>query len=96
MLLAGASQLPADQVELQNGDRYVGHVLSLSTNAVVLKSEVLGTLRLPRSKVAVITFGRVAATNSPAPPLGTNAELATLSGAVTHTALNGAHALKEE
>jgi hypothetical protein len=63
-----------DQVEMQNGDRYVGQVLSLNTNAVVLQSTVLGTVRLPRSKVAVITLGPVPATNSPALPLSANAQ----------------------
>jgi hypothetical protein len=66
LLFAGTICVPADQVELQNGDRYVGHVLSLNTNTVVLESEVLGTLRLPRKRVAVITLGPVHATNSPA------------------------------
>ena len=47
----------ADQVEMQNGDRYVGNVLSLSTNTLVLRNEVLGTVRLPREKVALITLG---------------------------------------
>src|ERR1035438_4544893 len=62
-----------DQVEMQNGDRYAGHVLSLNTNTVVLQSEVLGTLRLARSKVAVITLGPGPASNSPALPLPPNA-----------------------
>jgi hypothetical protein len=47
----------ADQVEMQNGDRYVGNVLSLNTNTLVLQNEVLGTVRLPREKVALITLG---------------------------------------
>jgi uncharacterized protein len=71
-LFAAANPLLADQVELQNGDRYVGHILSLNSNTVVLQSEVLGTLRLPRSKVAVITLGAQALTNSPALPSATN------------------------
>jgi hypothetical protein len=62
-----------DQVELQNGDRYVGQVLSLDTNTVILQSAVLGKVRLPRSKVAVITLGHIPANNSPALPLPTNA-----------------------
>ena len=73
VLFAAANSLPADQVELQNGDRYIGHVLSLNSNSVVLQSELLGTLRLPRSKVAVITLGPVGATSFPALPLSTNA-----------------------
>ena len=65
-------RLQADQVEMQNGDRYAGHVLSLNTNTVVLQSEVLGTLRLPRGKVAGITFGAAPAINSSRPPSPTN------------------------
>jgi hypothetical protein len=94
LLLAGTGQLPADQVELQNGDRYVGHVLSLSTNAVVLRSEVLGTLRLPRSKVAVITFGPVQATNALALPRGTNAALPKVAAARTNGASGVSPVLK--
>ena len=48
-LFVAASPVQADQVELQNGDRYVGRVLSVDTNNGVFRSEVLGTLRLPRS-----------------------------------------------
>ncbi len=94
LLLAGIRQLPADQVELQNGDRYVGQVLSLSTNTVVLKSDVLGTLRLPRSKVAAITFGPVQATNSLAVPAGTNAAVPKKAVALTNAASGGFPALK--
>ncbi len=52
----------ADQIQMQNGDRYSGRVLSLSSNTVVLQSEVLGIVRLPRAKVALLTLG----TNTPA------------------------------
>ena len=48
-----------DQVEMQNGDRYVGDVLSLSTDTLVLRNEMLGTVQLPRSKVAHIGLGSV-------------------------------------
>jgi len=77
-----------DQVEMQNGDRYAGHVLSLNTNTVVLRSDVLGTLRLPRSRVAIITLGPGPTTNSPALPLPTSgftpAASATSAGAVSN------------
>jgi hypothetical protein len=53
----------AEQIEMQNGDRYVGKVLSLNADTVVLQNEVLGTVRLPRSKVAQITLGANAGTN---------------------------------
>ena len=64
VLFSTVGPLRADQVELQNGDRYTGHVLSLNTNTVVLQNEMLGTLRLPRAKVAVITLGAGQGTNS--------------------------------
>lgn len=54
LLWTGA--LRADQVETTNGDRYVGRVLSLSGETLLLQSEVLGTLRLPRSRISTITL----------------------------------------
>ena len=88
VLFATASSLPADQVELQNGDRYVGHVLSLNSNSVVLQSELLGTLRLPRSKVAVITLGPAGATSSPALPLSATASTIPPSAASANAVSN--------
>jgi hypothetical protein len=61
----------ADQVEMQNGDRYVGKVLSLNTNALVLQSDVLGTVTLPRAKVALVSLGTVIPTNRPVSVMGT-------------------------
>lgn len=52
----------ADQVEMQNGDRYVGRVVSLNSDTLVVQSDLLGTVRLPRAKVALVAFG-AAATN---------------------------------
>ena len=83
VLFLAPGWLRADQVEMQNGDRYAGHVLSLNTNTVVLQSDVLGTLRLPRAKVAVITLGSMPA-NSPALPALTNAPGLALSTARTN------------
>jgi hypothetical protein len=67
LLSLGVLRARADQVEMQNGDRYVGTVLSLNTNTLVLQNEVLGTLRLPRGKVALIRLG--SALPSAAPPV---------------------------
>jgi hypothetical protein len=55
--LVFASAVFGDQVETVTGDRYVGRVLSLGKDTLVLQSEVLGTLKLPRAQVASITFG---------------------------------------
>lgn len=46
-----------DQLEMQNGDRYFGKVLSVSADTVVLQSEVLGKINVPRNKVASLAFG---------------------------------------
>ena len=54
--LLGAVAL-GDQVQMRNGDHYLGQVLSLNKDSLVLQSAVLGTLRLPRSQVASVDFG---------------------------------------
>ena len=58
----------ADQIVMQNGDRYNGKVLSVSPTNVVLQSEVLGVVNLARGKIANVTMGLAAATNSPPAP----------------------------
>jgi hypothetical protein len=45
-----------DQVEMLNGDRYVGHVLSLGSDTLVIQNEFLGTLKLPRARIATISL----------------------------------------
>lgn len=39
-----------------NGDRYVGRVLSLGSETLVLQNEYLGTLKLPRGRIASIAL----------------------------------------
>lgn len=51
------ASLRADQVRMQNGDQYFGQVSILTTNTLLLQSDVLGTVLLPRAKLASITFG---------------------------------------
>lgn len=55
--ISTTSRLRADQLEMQNGDRYVGKILSVSEESVLLQSEVLGKVKLPRNKVASLAFG---------------------------------------
>jgi hypothetical protein len=50
----------SDQVHMQNGDNYFGKVMSLDGDTLVLQSDVLGTLRLPRAKIAGVSFVKVA------------------------------------
>ena len=54
----------ADQVVLQNGDCYYGQVLSLTTNALLFQSDVLGKVTLPRGRVTHIVLGARAPTGS--------------------------------
>jgi hypothetical protein len=68
VLATSAFLLPlrADQIEMQNGDRYVGTVLSLNTNSLLLHSEVLGNLTLPRAQITTITLRPPAPATRPA------------------------------
>ena len=63
-----APWLHADLVEMQNGDRYAGKVLSVSADTVVLDSEMLGKITVLRKKVASLAFG----TNAVAPKAAAN------------------------
>jgi hypothetical protein len=56
-MFAAVFLLRADEVEMQNGDRYFGKVLSVSADNVVLESEVLGKINVPRKNVASLAFG---------------------------------------
>ena len=51
------SGLLADQLEMQNGDRLSGTVLTVSAGTVVLESEMLGKINVPRKNIAAVTFG---------------------------------------
>ena len=69
LVFFACSQLHADQVEMQNGDRYFGKVLSLTNDTLLLRSEVLGTVRLPREKVARVGLGAAPLTDLTAMPV---------------------------
>jgi hypothetical protein len=60
-LLLAAPRLHADLMEMQNGDRYAGKVLSVSAETVVMESDVLGKINVPRKKVASLAMGTNAA-----------------------------------
>ena len=63
--LLTALSLRADQLQMQNGDRYAGHILSMTSNSIVLESEILGKVTVPREKVSGVTFGANAAIAAP-------------------------------
>jgi hypothetical protein len=56
----------ADLVQMLNGDRYVGKIVAMTNDVVLVHSDVLGLMKLPREKVAAITFGNPAQ-STPAP-----------------------------
>ena len=64
LALCPVAFLRADQVVMHNGDTYNGKVLSVTTNAVVLQNDNLGSVTLARSKINVISFGNETATGS--------------------------------
>lgn len=84
LLAVSAIGTRADQVSMRNGDRYTGKVLSLDATTLVLKNNVLGTLRLPRAKVVQITLGAVPV----APPAAPAAATTTNAAASTKGAVN--------
>lgn len=61
----------ADEVQMRNGDRYVGKVLSLNGEVLVIQNDNVGTLRLPRAKVAMVSVG--SGSVAPANPLAASA-----------------------
>lgn len=90
LLLVAVPRLRADLVEMQNGDRYSGKVLSVSTDTVVLDSEVLGKINVPRKKVATLMIGANAAapntaTNVARVSLSTNLPIAVPAAALANT-----------
>jgi hypothetical protein len=73
-VLSMISSMQAEQVNMQNGERYVGKVVAVSNETVVVKSQVLGILKVPRSKIASITFGTNAVPPDVQTPVAANAQ----------------------
>ena len=99
LMFAMAPALRADVLEMQNGDRYSGKVLGMSADTVVLKSEVLGKINVPRSKVASLTFSTnatppTAAVNLPR-PVSTNLPIVVTGPAVANTNADLATAFRQ-
>jgi hypothetical protein len=88
-------ELRADQVEMQNGDHYFGKLLSLDTNTVVLQSDMLGPVRLPRGKVALIRLGSNAPTNLARVALATNVPSSASSVALTNGTIDLSAAFRQ-
>jgi hypothetical protein len=76
--------LRADQVRMQNGDQLFGRVVSLSGDTLTLQSEILGTLKLPRAKIAAVSFGTNAMPNLATQMMATNRQPLARVGARTN------------
>jgi hypothetical protein len=63
----------ADQVNMQNGECYIGKVVALSNETVIVQSEVLGVVKVPRARIASITFGTNAVTRAVQTAVATSA-----------------------
>jgi hypothetical protein len=81
-MFVAAPRLRADLVEMQNGDRYSGKVLSVSADTVVLDSEVLGKISVPRKKVRTLMIGA----NTVAPNTATNTAQVSVSAKLSAAA----------
>jgi hypothetical protein len=85
----------ADQVEMQNGDRYSGKVLTLGADSVILQNEVLGKVKLPRDRVALVTFGTNMTAQVALRPLPTNAPVRAVPVLPTAESVADASALRQ-
>ncbi len=100
LMFVGAPRLRADLVEMQNGDRYAGKVLSMSADTVVLDSEVLGKINVPRKRVATLMVGtnavmpKVAANIIVRAPGSTNFSAAAPAAALANTNVDLSAALR--
>src|SRR6516164_920474 len=94
-----APGLRADVLEMQNGDRYSGKVISVSPATVVLTNEVLGQITLPRGRVASLSIG----TNTTVPkaavalaqPVSTNLSAVTAPAVVANTNMDLSAAFRQ-
>lgn len=87
-LALSALSLRADELQMQNGDHYTGKVLSVTEDSLVLQSDVLGKVTLPRSKIASLTFGDAKTANAaPAAPAVAAAPTITPNTATTNADL---------
>lgn len=95
IVLIGVSGLRADEVQMQNGDRYFGKIVSVSPETVVMDSEILGKITVPRKKVTSLALGNNTKTNvtaqtgmPPRLPLSTPANTSSWTASVTLTKTN--------
>jgi hypothetical protein len=99
LMLISTPKVRADILEMQNGDRYSGKVVSVSPDTVVWTNEVLGKIAVPRSKVASLSFGTNAVVpkvpDKLAQPVSTNPPATTAPTILANTNLNLSAAFRQ-
>jgi hypothetical protein len=98
-LCASISAVVADQVQMQNGDRYHGKILLVSSNMVVLENANVGTLKLPRNRVSSIQFqpdgAGVGSTNSTVKPSSASTNISPEVAAALESLKTGTNGLRQ-
>jgi hypothetical protein len=94
-LLLTTLSLPADQLQMQNGDRYAGRIVSMTSNSIVLESDVLGKVTLPREKVSAVSFCVKTLTNTPATPAAKTATTNLNVATALHAMSGGSNSIEQ-
>ena len=68
----------ADVVQTTAGDRYVGSIVAFTNGSLVFKNDVVGVIKIPRARLAQVSFGSVDATNAPPAHIVTSSKSNTL------------------
>jgi hypothetical protein len=94
LLVIGSTTMTllSDQIEMTNGDRYTGKLVSVSETEVRFQSEVQGLINLRREKVSLISFGdkaTVSRTSSPALPETAAVQSGSLTNIVDQLKVHG-------
>lgn len=101
MLLAlmAVPALQADVLEMQNGDRYSGKVISVSPDTVVWTNDLLGKITVPRNQVLGLVIGANAVApreaSSLTTPVSTNLPAFTAAPPVANTNMDLSAAFRQ-
>ena len=65
ILLTLSWKAQADVVQTTSGDRYVGNIVAFTNGTLVFKSDIVGVIKIPKARLAQVSFGSADATNAP-------------------------------
>lgn len=99
LVLMAVPALRADVLEMQNGDRYSGKVISVSPDTVVWTNDLLGKITVPRNQVLGLAIGANAVATqvaaNPAQPVSTNLPALTTPPPVANTNMDLSAAFRQ-